>query len=520
VSRPRTETLRSAGELPPLLVPRSGLVAEEEVAPGEFVQQDGPFQRYRRAVVVEHLADGRVRVAQTVELRLAIPFFSWLFAVPVRLALRPIGPGRIAPWWGPPARLNRRAAVVLASLCGLAVVAGYVGSLLPLTMTYAAREYGRGKAAQGIALGAVRASVIPALLILILADRRGRRKAVLSTAAGAATVTAVGALAPSLVWLTLDQMAALTFTAASIVIIGVMTAEEMPAGARAWSIAVVTLAVGLGSGLATMALPLAGTGTTGWRWLFVGALLALPVVARAGRDLPESRRFAGDRPAPAPPADPAPVPRANRVAGPDNGRLALLATGVFLYGLLVTPAGQFQNEYLRTERHFSAAGITVFSLVVGTLPALAILAGGRLADVRGRRIVAATGIGAGAVTTVAVYLSRGWFLWAWALVDSLVGYVAAPAINVYGPELFPTAVRSRSTGLIAIAFAAGGVTGLAATGLLSQAIGTIGPALAVMAAGPVALVVLIVARYPETAGRELEDLNPTDAASGSGDDPQ
>ena len=80
-------------------------------------------------------------------------------------------------------------------------------------------------------------------------------------------------------------------------------------------------------------------------------------------------------------------------------------------------------------------------------------------------------------------------------------------------------MRSRSTGLIAIAFAAGGVTGLAATGLLSQAIGTIGPALAVMAVGPLGLVVLIVTRYPETAGRELEDLNPGDAASGDEHDP-
>jgi len=491
-------------DLAAVLSPRTGLVAEDEVGPGRFVQREGPFESYRRTVEVEPLPGGGGRVSQVVEVRLGIPFFAWMFAVPVRLALRPIRPSRTMPWWGPPDRLDRRSAVVLACLSAMAVVAGYVGALLALTMTYAAREYGQNKAAQGIALGAVRASVVLALGLLILADRYGRRRPILLAATAAAVVTTGGALSPSLVWLTADQIVAITFTAALLVLVGVTAAEEMPAGARAWAIAIVTLAVGLGSGLATMALPVAGAGVATWRWLFAGAVLALPLVARAARDLPESRRFTGARgTGPAPPG--AGPPRA------DPRRLVLLAVGVFLYGLFVTPAGQFQNEYLRTERHFSAAHITAFSLTVGTLPALAILAGGRLADVRGRRAVAAAGIGAGALTTVATYLSHGWLLWTWGLVDSLVAYLAAPAINVYGPELFPTAVRSRSTGLVGIAFAAGGVLGLAATGLLSQAIGTIGPALAVLAVGPLALVVLIATKYPETARRELEELNPFDA---------
>jgi hypothetical protein len=34
--------------------------------------------------------------------------------------------------------------------------------------------------------------------------------------------------------------------------------------------------------------------------------------------------------------------------------------------------------------------------------------------------------------------------------------------------------------------------------------------MAVLAAGPLLLAVLVVAAYPETAGRELEELNPED----------
>ena len=87
-----------------------------------------------------------------------------------------------------------------------------------------------------------------------------------------------------------------------------------------------------------------------------------------------------------------------------------------------------------------------------------------------------------------------------------------PAIGVYGPELFPTSLRSRATGIIGILYAAGGVGGLIATGVLASAIGTLAPAFAILAIGPAALVVLIAVAYPETAGRELEDINPEDAA--------
>ena len=71
-------------------------------------------------------------------------------------------------------------------------------------------------------------------------------------------------------------------------------------------------------------------------------------------------------------------------------------------------------------------------------------------------------------------------------------------------------LRSRSTGLIGLIYAAGGVIGLVVVGALSGAIGTIGPALATLAFAPVLLVILIVRAYPETAGQELEELNPED----------
>jgi MFS family permease len=96
--------------------------------------------------------------------------------------------------------------------------------------------------------------------------------------------------------------------------------------------------------------------------------------------------------------------------------------------------------------------------------------------------------------------------------DSFLGYAVAPALAVYGPELFPTATRSRAAGVVAASYAAGGVVGLVATGLLSSTFSTLAPAFAILAVGPAIFVVLIVFAYPETAGVELEDLNPSDRA--------
>ncbi len=57
----------------------------------------------------------------------------------------------------------------------------------------------------------------------------------------------------------------------------------------------------------------------------------------------------------------------------------------------------------------------------------------------------------------------------------------------------------------------GSATGLALAGWLADRAGGLGTAMAVLAVGPVVVVVLILVLFPETASVELEDLNPSDA---------
>ncbi|MDQ3570771.1 MAG: hypothetical protein M3396_09175, partial [Actinomycetota bacterium] len=117
------------------------------------------------------------------------------------------------------------------------------------------------------------------------------------------------------------------------------------------------------------------------------------------------------------------------------------------------------------------------------------------------------GVGA----TVLMYLSSGWPLWAWSVTGSILGAATVPALGVYGPELFPTSLRGRANGLIAAPARLGSVAGLLVVGHLAASSDSLGPAMALLALGPAVLAVAVVVAYPETAHRELEELNPEDA---------
>jgi MFS family permease len=220
------------------------------------------------------------------------------------------------------------------------------------------------------------------------------------------------------------------------------------------------------------------------------------VAAAVARRLPESRRFA--------------CPHAE-VAMPGHGRrLALLAGTAFLVALFASPAFQLQNDFLREQRGFSAARISLFTVVTSTPASIGIVLGGRLADVRGRRVVGAIGLVGGTLGIVAAYASTGWPLWAWTTAGAIVAGLVVPALGVYRPELFPTGLRGRASGIIEGVALSGSAIGLVLVGhLVDRWDGYEGP-IALVALGPLVAAVLILVAFPETARRELEDLNPED----------
>lgn len=492
VPRTRLEELRT---------PRDGLVVEERCPDGSFVAVNGPVEHYRRTIDVEDEADDTadVEVTQTVTYRFAFPFLGWLLAGPYRRVLARLGAPTRHPWWAPPEPIDVRAAAMLGALSALAAVAAYPGVLIGQTIEFAREELGFSASSQSFALAAVRGDFIVALAVVALADRRGRRTVTLTAIAIGCVLNAASALAPTLEALVATQLLGRGFLTGAALLIGILAAEEMPAGCRAYAVSVLAIVGALGAGAALLALPLADLGGgRGWRLLFVLALVGLPLVALFGRHLPESRRFRTPH-------------RDVRLTG-HGRRLWLLGASTLLFGLFLAPASQYQTVFLRRERGFSAARISLFAIGTNVWGGIGIVAGGRLADVRGRRVVAAIGIVGGVGATVAMFFSAGWTIWAWSVVGSVIGAVTVPALGVYGPELFPTSLRGRANGIITGLGRIGSVLGLLIIAVLVEDGEPLAPIIALLAIGPAVLAVLVLVAYPETAHRELEDLNPEDAA--------
>jgi len=473
---------------------RDDVVEEVDLGDGRFGLSRGPFLAYERQLrrdgdeVVEEL---RYRLPS-----LVVPPFSWLY----RAALhRPPRHGA-RPFWAPPEPPDARAANALGGLCLLAIAFGYLGALLTQTITFSADELGADKAAQGATLAAVRIGVLAAVALTALADRRGRRRVLLGTAVAACVGTALTALVPGMVALGAVQTGVRGLTTAGAVLLAVLVAEEMPAGARAYGVSLLSMAGALGVGSALWVLPLADLGEAGWRLLYALGLIWLPLVWWVGRHLEESRRFTAPATTTAGPAERQPLGR----------RFWLLAASALLLNLFTAPASQLMNEFLRDERGFSAARISLFTILTNTPGGLGILIGGRLADVRGRRAIGAVGVVGGTAMTVGMVLVAGWPMWALSVVGAVVGALTIPALGVYGPELFPTGQRGRANGIISALGVIGGVVGLLVAGFLSERWDGLGPALALLSLGPMAMAVLVIVAYPETAHRELEELNPED----------
>jgi MFS family permease len=107
-------------------------------------------------------------------------------------------------------------------------------------------------------------------------------------------------------------------------------------------------------------------------------------------------------------------------------------------------------------------------------------------------------------------LASGWSMWVLSAFGAVIGAMVVPALGVYGPELFPTSLRGRANGIISILGVTGSVIGLIVAGALLDRWDHLGPALAVLSIGPLLMSMLVLFAYPETAHRELEDLNPED----------
>ena len=339
LTRPRTDLLRER--------PGDG--------PGTFVQADGPFLDYERRVArVEDGWDERTTF------RWSLPWFAWLFLLPVRWTMArrfhpPLHDDQdptTTPAWAPPDHLDARQLRVLGLLAAASMSSAFVNTLFTQTVNFAADDFGVSDTGVGVAGAVVRAGIVLVLPLAVLADRIGRRRVIAFAAFAAPTITALGAIAPTFPLLVATQTVGRPLGLALDFLVAVVATEEMPRNSRAYAVSILAMASGLGRrGRRHRAPPRRsvarrrGERSTSWRWC------GCPIAVSISRRLPETVRF--QRPH-------VQAPRLPR------RRFAIVGAAAFLGNLFVAPASLFQNGYLADERGFSAGLIALFTLTTAT----------------------------------------------------------------------------------------------------------------------------------------------------------
>ena len=465
-----------------------------------FDQRHGPFTEYRRTLCE---SDGQLH--ERIDYRLRVPWFGVLFVLPMRWTLRhrPANDDH-QPWWSPRGRLDARQVLVLGLLGAASVVAGYLNTLFTQTSTFAAKDFGIDKHGLAVAGTVVRLGIVFALPLTLAADRIGRRKAMLIAAWTAPVIGTLGALAPNFAVLTATQAVSRPLGLALDILVAVVAAEEMSRDGRAYAVSVLAMAAGFGAGLCVMALPLADLGPGGWRYVYVVPIVFLVIALDLLRRLPETARFEHT------------IETNTRNVRPQRSRFVLLAVVALIANIFVAPASFFQNNYLETVRHFSASRISLFTLATQTPAGVGLLIGGRLADARGRRFLGAAALLGGTALAVVSFAVGGWGMWASAFVGGTIAGAGYPALFVYRTELFPTGSRSWVGGVLTATALVGGSAGLLGAGQLLDH-HSYGSVMGGLALAEVVVAILVLTRYPETAHRELEELNPEDAGVPAGE---
>lgn len=380
---------------------------------------------------------------------------------------------------------------------------GYDFSAVSVALPQLRDSFGLSQSSASLWVAVLYLGSLPAVLLSRRADRHGRRRMLLLSISGYTVATAATAFAPGIGAFVAAQVVARLFLALEVALAWTVVAEELPAERRGLGFGFLALASALGTGWASilMALVLSPLGAS-WRWLYVAAVPVLVVAALLRRTLPESHRFAEAEQRHA---------LAERwtviLRPPHRARLLLLCATGFLLAM-TAQATVFVVDFMESDRGLSASKANLALVASGAVVLPLLTLAGRVSDRVGRKPVAVVSL---AVETVGLFVfffaAHGWVELFGALALVYAGTFGAwPTTGSFGAELFPTSLRALGNSSAGVAKLVGQFCSFAFASALITATGSQSRAVAVLAAGPVLAAVLIATAFPETGGRELDEV--------------
>lgn len=355
-------------------------------------------------------------------------------------------------------------------------------------------------------LAAMRIGSLGALPLMLLGDRRGRRRMLLLTLVGYAVLSAATGLTRGPWDFLAVSIPARAFLTAHNMLAIVIVAEELRAEHRGWGIGILISVGSMGGAIALVFFSMIEILPYGWRALYVIGAAPLLLVPWLARSLGETRRFASQAQA-TPDAPPSGLlrPLAD-LARVYPKRAASLAALILSMLLILDTSLAFLSKFLQEDHGMSPGRVALFFAAGGILSPVGNLAGGALGDRFGRKRMLAAG---GITTFVAIAVFYNLPFPAYAVAFGALMFsmgIVFVILNALGAELFPTSYRSTANGAREVVSTMGSALGLWLAGLIFGATGSYASALTwLLVVAPIPLVAVLF--LPETARQELEEVS-------------
>ncbi|MHB8382682.1 MAG: MFS transporter [Candidatus Binataceae bacterium] len=404
--------------------------------------------------------------------------------------------------------------MLLGLLMSATIFEGYDVTIFHLCTPDIARSFHLNDRAIGLMASLVRLGGLGAFVLVMAADRVGRKPIVSGTVLFYTLFTLLTALSSGLGSFTLFQSLAQLFLSAEFSIAIIMISEEFPDDLRGRGIAALHM-VGLFGVVAGGGLyGIIADSRWGWRGMYFIGILPLLLVAFLRRGLKETARFEALRTARVTAPDRTREIRGalrnaiEPIRGPYRNRVLLVAMLWNCVGLVGSPAVTFFALYAKRDHHWTSPQVGHAIVLAYVIGALGNMGAGWALDRLGRKPTTSASYVIGAVAILALFQTQSHAAMLAALVITVFAFQGARvATATYSAELFPTEIRATSYSLTVQVF--GQVAALVTPftiGALSKSLGGLGNAVAIVSIGPIIGAILVLRFAPETRGVPLEQL--------------
>lgn len=404
--------------------------------------------------------------------------------------------------------------LMLALLSSVTIFEGYDVAIFHLCTPDIARTFHLSDFDIGAVASLIKLGGALAFVIVVMADRIGRKPIVSYTVLFYATFILLTALSTGLKSFTLFEACSQLFLSAEFSVATIMISEEFPDRWRGRGVATLNM-IGLVGVITAASLysPVASS-RFGWRGMYLIGVAPLIIVAYLRRNLRETRRFVatmlsrGAQPPFFAGLRQGFAEAMRGLSGPYRGRLLMVALLWNSVGVVGAPAVTFFSLYAIRDHHWTRGQVGGAVVIAYVLATFGHILAGYMLDRVGRKATTALFYVAGAFSVLALFQLASHDAMVAAMVAAVFSFQGSrTATATYSAELFPTEIRATSYSLTVQVL--GGIAALLTPftiGALSRSLGGLGNAVAVVSVGPIIGAIIVTLFAPETRGKALEEL--------------